>query len=358
MKRIVCTGGGTAGHVIPALPVIERLQAAGKQIFYLGSETGPERDLIQGQGVDFFSIPADKLRRYASWRTLVMPFNVLRGFAQSLKLLHELQPDLVFSKGGYVAVPVVAAAAVLRIPMVAHESDASPGLTTQLTRPLARRICITLPPEISGRPLRPKEVVTGLPLRRRFLAPEPSRAEAEFRLDARRPLLVAFGGSLGSTVINSYVRAMASQLIQTFQVVHVCGKDQVVPDLETDRYRQVESVGEAMPDLLARADVVVSRAGMTTLYEILTLKKSAVVIPLPLSASRGDQIENARLLNALGVISVLAQEQLSVEALYAAILDAYSKRTARAVAIEQLQIVEGTGRVVEVLEEVLATNIC
>lgn len=355
-QLIVCTGGGTAGHVLPLLPVIDQLKARGYEVLYIGSRDGPERELVGRQGIAFVAIPADKLRRYASWRTLAMPFNVLRGIWAAVRLLHRRRPDLVLSKGGFVAVPVVIAAAALRVPIVAHESDVSPGLTNRITRPLARKLCVTLSPEVTGRPLHAKEVVTGLPVRARFFCAEPRLAEAEFRLEPAVPLIVAFGGSSGSSAINQVVRAALSRLTGRFQMVHICGRGQVQTDLESGRYRQVESVAEGMPDLLARADVIVSRAGMTTLYEILTLRKSAVVIPLPLAASRGDQIENAALLQPLGLLGVLEQERLTAETLIAAIHEAFDAREARRAAIERMHFVDGTQGVVRVVEEVLSSR--
>ena len=352
-RRIVLTGGGSSGHVVPCLPVGDALAAEGYEIHYIGSATGPERDIVASRPWPFHSIASDKLRRYRSAQNLAIPINVAKGFLGAYRALARLSPAAVFSKGGYVAVPVVFAAWLLRIPIIAHESDLSPGLANRLSLPFCRKLCTTFPPRYLKRPPSRKTVFTGLPLRPEFFDASAMRADVTFNLDPARPLLVIFGGSSGSVVINTAVREVLPELLARYQVVNLVGRGNIDETL-TGRagYQQFEYIHDGMADLLARADLVVSRAGMTTVVELIASRKAAVLIPLPLGASRGDQIENAALVEQLGLFQVLDQAQLTPAALLTRVeaAAASAKDPARSAAFDSLAIPVTPDPIVEVIK--------
>ena len=313
------TGGGTAGHVTPNLALLPALRARGFEPVYVGSRDGIERRLASEAGLAYHAVRTGKLRRYRSLQNLVDPFRILLGTLEAILLLRRLAPAVVFSKGGFVGVPVVVGAWVNRIPVVVHESDLTPGLANRLSFPFARRICLAFR-ETASRLAGREVVYTGTPVRASLLAGERARGLARFRLDPARRTVLVFGGSQGARAINEAVRAALPSLPRELQVLHVCGAGNVEPALEgRDDYRQYEYLDSDFGDAFACADVVVSRAGANSLAELLALRKPAVVIPLPRSASRGDQIDNARLFADKGYGLVLDQEGLDPASLLAAI---------------------------------------
>ncbi|MEQ8859253.1 MAG: undecaprenyldiphospho-muramoylpentapeptide beta-N-acetylglucosaminyltransferase [Pseudomonadales bacterium] len=317
MKHLVCTGGGTAGHVIPALPVIALAQAAGVQVSFVGSRSGLESRLLAGEAVAYHGIASGKLRRYLSLANLADAFRVLAGVWQAFWLLGRLRPDVVFSKGGFVSFPVVFGAWLRGIPVVAHESDLSPGLANRLALPFLRALCVTFA-ETSAPRLRGRRVVTGTPLRAALLNGDASRGRALVDAPAGRPLLLVTGGSLGADAVNRALRAALPRLLEAWVVVHVCGPGKRA-QLSLDGYQQFEYVSDAWGDLLAAADLVVSRAGANTLFELLALGKPNLLIPLSARVSRGDQVENAEYARTRGYSRVLAEDLLTAETLVAAI---------------------------------------
>jgi UDP-N-acetylglucosamine--N-acetylmuramyl-(pentapeptide) pyrophosphoryl-undecaprenol N-acetylglucosamine transferase len=321
VKHLLCTGGGTAGHVIPAIPVIERALAAGARVSFVGSRSGLEARLLEGIPVEYHGITAGKLRRYFSFENALDVFRVLAGIGQSLVLLRRLRPDAVFSKGGFVSFPVVFAAWVLRIPVVAHESDLTPGLANRLAHPFVRTLCVTFA-ETRARARRGRLVVTGTPVRRALVEGDAAQGRARLGIPADRPLLLVTGGSLGAGAINRAVLGALPELLGAFAVAHVCGPGKL-PDVRPAGYHPFEYVGDGWGDLLAAADLVVSRAGANTLYELLALGKPSLLIPLSRKASRGDQIENAALAAARGYCRVLAEEALDAPALIEAVQAAW-----------------------------------
>lgn len=356
-KRIVLTGGGTAGHVTPNLALLPALRAAGWQPRYIGSHTGIERELVSAQGVPYEGIDSGKLRRYASWQNWTDPLRVLRGVGQAYRSLARDRPDAVFSKGGFVSVPVVVAAALHKIPVIVHESDRSPGLANRLTFPFAARICTSF--EESAQHLRqslrrrPERVVfTGSPIRPDLLRGDRTRAEQRFGLDPALPLVLVVGGSLGARAINECVFELARALPADLQLLHVCGKGNVDAGLQhTPRYHAVEYLQAEFGDVLARADAVVTRAGANSLAELLQLRKPALLIPLPAAASRGDQLENARVHVERGYGLLLEQEQLSRERLQAAIVELLAQAPALAQRMQQSAPVDAAAAIVALLSE-------
>lgn len=338
MKRILFTGGGTAGHVTPNLALIEVLQQAGWDVAYAGSVAGIERTLVAGTGIRYYPVATGKLRRYFSWQNFVDPFRILLGCYQALLVCLRWRPSVVFSKGGFVAVPVVFAAWLCRVPVIVHESDMTPGLANRLGFPFARHICVNFPQTLDLVP-KQKSVVTGSPVRRALLQGDASRGRERLGLSADRPVLLVFGGSLGAATINAAVRAMLDSVCAEFDVVHVAGVGNLAEPLNNrPGYWQFEFLAEEFGDVLAAADVVVARAGANSLYELLVTRTPHILIPLPLTASRGDQIQNARAFEKLGMSLVLPQEDLSAEALREMVQAAWTRRAELCAAMANFEV--------------------
>jgi UDP-N-acetylglucosamine--N-acetylmuramyl-(pentapeptide) pyrophosphoryl-undecaprenol N-acetylglucosamine transferase len=325
--RILFTGGGTAGHVTPNIALIEDLAAAGWDVLYVGSRGGIEQGMMADMGVAYRAIATGKLRRYFDWQNFIDPLRILLGFGQSLVLCLRYRPHVVFSKGGFVAVPLVIAAWLCRIPVIAHESDTTPGLANRLCYPFTRTICVNFEETAQYLPTG-KVVVTGSPLRQGLREGDATRGRRFLKVGAADPLLLVFGGSLGATTINRCIRSVLGALCERFVVIHMTGKGNIEPTLASNRYLQFEYLGAGFGDVLAAADVVVSRAGANAVYELLALRKLHILVPLPLSASRGDQIDNARVFAARGMSRVIAQENLTGETLVRALDEAVAERAA------------------------------
>ena len=287
-KKIVLTGGGTAGHITPNIALLPELEKAGYEVFYIGSYDGMEKRLMADYHIPYYGIATGKFRRYFDLKNFSDPFRVLKGFSEARKILKELQPDVVFSKGGFVSVPVVRAAASLKIPCVIHESDMTPGLANKLS------------------------ILTGSPIREELLHGNKEAARKLCGFHSDKPVLMIIGGSLGSAVINQSVREALPKLLDDFQIVHICGKDKIDNLLlKTPGYKQFEYVKDDLKDIFAMADIVVSRAGANAICELLALKKPNLLIPLSAGASRGDQILNARSFEAQGFSMVIDEDYLS-----------------------------------------------
>ena len=326
MKRIILTGGGTAGHVTPNIALIPGLKAAGFDIQYIGSYNGIEKDLIRKENIPYHGISSGKLRRYFDLQNFTDPFRVLKGFGQSEKLLKELRPNIVFSKGGFVSVPVVQAARRLHIPVIIHESDMTPGLANKLAMPAATKVCCNFPETLSHLP-EGKAVLTGSPIRRELHEGSRRTGLSFCGFKGDRPVLLIIGGSLGSVAVNTAIRRILPQLLEKFSVIHLCGKGNLDTSLEgTEGYAQYEYISDELPHLFAAADLVVSRAGANAICELLDLRKPMLLIPLTAAASRGDQILNAKSFAAQGFAEVLAEETITDELLYGTIMKLWENR--------------------------------
>lgn len=317
MSRVLFTGGGTAGHVIPAIPVMRRLAAAGVEIGFVGSRSGLEADLLRDEPLRFFAISSGKLRRYFSVENLLDAGRVLIGIVNALAVMLRFKPDVVFSKGGFVSFPVVFAAWLCRVPVVAHESDLTPGLANRLSLPFIRSLCVnfpvTRPARFSGRVL-----YTGTPVRDALLNGDADEGRRLLGVAQDTPILLVTGGSLGADALNRAVREALPRLCERWHVVHVCGPGKRL-DIDTPRYSQFEYVRDEWGHMLAAADLVVSRAGANTLYELLVLGKVNLLVPLSKRASRGDQIENAAYARSEGFSAVLDEDDLTPDTLCAAL---------------------------------------
>ena len=293
MKKIVMTGGGTAGHVTPNIALIPKLRELGYEIDYIGSKEGIEKKLISDLGIPYYGVSTGKFRRYFDPKNFSDPFRVLKGCHEAKKLLKELKPNVIFSKGGFVSVPVVRAAASLKIPVIIHESDLTPGLANKLCIPVATKICCNFPETLKYLPEK-KSVLTGSPIREELTMGNKDAAYKLCGFDKNRPVIMVMGGSQGASAINKVVRDALPRLLEKFNVIHICGQEKMDNMLlTTPGYKQFDYVKSELKDLFAITDLVVSRAGANAICELLALRIPNVLIPLPLAASRGDQLLNA-----------------------------------------------------------------
>ena len=321
------TGGGTAGHVTPNIALMPALKEAGYEISYIGSYEGMEKELIKEQGIPYYGISSGKLRRYFDWKNFSDPFKVLKGYGEAVHQIKKLKPDVVFSKGGFVSVPVIFAAKHCHVPAIIHESDLTPGLANRLAIPKAEKVCCNFPETLQYLP-DGKAVLTGSPIRQELLHGSRERAIAlcGFK-DDRKPVLLIVGGSLGSKNINNAVRSILPELLSNFQIIHLCGKGNLDASLQgVVGYAQFEYAKEELTDFFALADLVISRAGANSICELLALHKPNILIPLSQAASRGDQILNAKSFHKQGFSYVLQEEQLTKETLLAAVSEVYEER--------------------------------
>ena len=326
MKRIILTGGGTAGHVTPNIALIPKLRELGYDIQYIGSYNGIEKELIEPFGIPYHGISSGKLRRYFSLQNFTDPFRVIKGFGEARKLIKSLKPDVIFSKGGFVSVPVVLAGKRCKVPVIIHESDMTPGLANKLAIPSAVKVCCNFPETLDALP-EGKAVLTGAPIRQELLTGDKDAARKMCGFTDEKPVILVIGGSLGSVAVNDAVRSILPELLQSFQVVHLCGKgkiDESLKDLEG--YAQFEYIKDELKDLFALTDLVISRAGANAICELLALHKPNLLIPLSANASRGDQILNARSFERQGYSVVLEEEELNHDVLLKAITDLYQNR--------------------------------
>jgi len=324
MKRIVLTGGGTAGHVTPNIALIDRLKQEGFEIYYIGSKTGIEKELIENLGIPYYGISSGKLRRYLSAKNLTDPFRVLKGCREASKLMKELKPDVVFSKGGFVSVPVVRAAGKAKIPTVSHESDMTPGLANRLSVRYATKVCCNFAETLPR--LKGKGIHTGTPIRKELFTGTREAGLAYAGFDGRKPVILTVGGSTGAVRVNEAVRAALPLLTKDFDVLHLCGRGKTDPSVSAPGYEQREYCDREMKDVLAMADVVISRAGANAICELLALHKPNLLIPLSAEASRGDQLLNAASFEKQGFSKVLQESEITPELLAETVRELYRDR--------------------------------
>ncbi|MDR2168293.1 MAG: undecaprenyldiphospho-muramoylpentapeptide beta-N-acetylglucosaminyltransferase [Clostridiales bacterium] len=354
--KIILTGGGTAGHVVPNLALVPGLLAAGFEIEYIGGKGGMEQALVEDAGIVFHAISVGKLRRYFSLKNFSDGFKVIKGVAEARKLLKKIKPNVVFSKGGFVPVPVVFAAKMAKIPVVIHESDITVGLANRLAIPHAQKICYVFPESLAALP-KNKAVWTGTPLRAEILGGSALAGAKICGFEAEKPVIMVIGGSSGSASINSLLRQALPNLITNFNIIHVCGKGNLDESLENSSYRQFEYITKGIGDLFAYSKVVVSRAGSNSLAEILALNKPNILIPLPKSVSRGDQILNAQSFEKQGFSVVLTEENLSPDMLVEAINSTFENRGIfRAAMAKSPAATDASRLIIDIIKEVSAES--
>jgi len=352
MKKIVLTGGGTAGHVTPNIALLPSLQEVGYEIAYIGSYDGIEKRLIADFDIPYQGISTGKFRRYFDVKNFTDPFRVVKGYAEAKAFLKKFSPDVVFSKGGFVSVPVVRAAASLHIPCIIHESDMTPGLANKLCIPVAQRVCCNFPETL---PLLPEEkaVLTGSPIRAELAKGNKLAGLDMCGFSANKPVIMVIGGSLGAAGVNQAVREALPKLLEDFQVVHLCGKDKIDNLLlNTPGYKQFEYIKSELKDLFAMADIVISRAGANAICELLALKKPNILIPLPAASSRGDQILNAGSFESQGFSIVLNEDDLTTDLLMDKVHELYFNRQKYIQTMSSSSQVDSVQTIMKLIEEV------
>lgn len=350
MKKVLLTGGGTAGHVTPNIALLPGLKKAGFEIRYIGSYNGMERGLIEKEGIPYFGISTGKFRRYLSLKNLSDPFRVLKGYSEAVKIIRDYQPDVVFSKGGFVSVPVVFAAKKCHIPVIIHESDMTPGLANKLSIPSATKVCCNFPETLEKLP-KEKAVLSGSPIRKELLSGDKKAGLSFTGLSAERPILLMMGGSTGSKIINQVLRESLPELLQQFQVIHLCGKGNLDSSLKSTKgYVQYEYISKELKDLMAASDIILSRAGANAICELLALKKPNVLVPLSAAVSRGDQILNAASFKRQGFSYVIQEEELQVSTLIKAVRDVYQNKTSYINAMSKSKQSNGVDIILELIE--------
>ena len=327
MKKIIMTGGGTAGHVTPNIALLPALKEAGYDITYIGSYQGMEKELIEAQGIPYHGIDSGKLRRYFDLKNFSDPFRVIKGFGQAVNLMKKIKPDIVFSKGGFVSVPVVLAAKLCGVPAIIHESDITPGLANKIAIKGAKKVCCNFPETLKYLPA-DKAVLTGTPIRKELLS---GNKEAAYKLcnfpSTEKPVLLIIGGSTGSKAINEAVRKILPKLLAQFHVIHLCGKGNLDPQLDgVLGYAQFEYVSKELTDMFALADLAISRAGANAICELVALRKPNILIPLSAAASRGDQILNAKSFEKQGFSYVIQEEDVTDTLLLDTVQKVYQNR--------------------------------
>lgn len=352
MKRIILTGGGTAGHVTPNIALLPRLKELGYDIQYIGSYTGIEKELIEPFGIPYHGISSGKLRRYFSVQNFTDPFRVLKGFREAHKLIRQLKPDVIFSKGGFVSVPVVLAGKRCKVPVIIHESDMTPGLANKIAIPSAAKVCCNFPETLKSLP-EGKAVLTGSPIRQELLSGNKIAAMDMCHFTSDKPVILVIGGSLGAVAVNNAVREALPELLKDFQIIHLCGKGKMDESLkDVEGYCQFEYIKNELRNLFALADIVISRAGANAICELLVLHKPNLLIPLSANASRGDQILNARSFERQGFSLVLEEEQLTKETLLAAVKNLYENRTTFINSMKNSGQQDSIGTIIKLIEEV------
>lgn len=353
MKRIILTGGGTAGHVTPNMALVPALEKKGFDIRYIGSYDGMERKLIEDIKLPYYGISSGKLRRYFDLKNFSDPFKVMKGYFEARKLMRKLKPDVVFSKGGFVTVPVVLAAKHKGIPVIIHESDMTPGLANKLSIPSASKVCCNFPETLKHLP-EGKAVLTGSPIREELFSGKKEKGLEFCGFTADKPVLLIMGGSLGSVAINNAVRSQLDTLLEKFQIIHLCGNGNLDTSLEGKAgYVQFEYIKDELRDLFACADMLISRAGANAICEILALRKPNILIPLSAQASRGDQILNAASFEKQGYSYVIQEEDVTEETLLKAVDTVYTKREDYIAAMNESKLADPIATIMGLVDELV-----
>nr|AGS53186.1 UDP-N-acetylglucosamine--N-acetylmuramyl-(pentapeptide) pyrophosphoryl-undecaprenol N-acetylglucosamine transferase [uncultured bacterium contig00081] len=389
MKKIILTGGGTAGHVTPCLALLPALRGAGFDVSYIGGKAGMERELVGQAGIPYYGVSTGKLRRYFDLKNLTDAGRVIKGVWEAVSILRAARPDVIFSKGGFVAVPVVVAGRLLGIPAVIHESDISCGLANKICLPFAKAVCVSFPETLAKVPKK-KAFVTGTPIRRELFDGRREKGLGICGFGGGKPVALVMGGSLGSVKINGVLRQALPGMLERFDVIHICGKGNLAGDLGGGKdaggnkgisnggeglggkqeilsaaddlaggsvssgkglagYAQFEYVNEDLPHLFAAADIAISRAGANALAELLALAKPSILIPLSKKASRGDQILNAESFGARGFCRVIREEELTAERLASEVAALWQNAGEYAKKMKAAPQADGVGEVVKVI---------
>jgi len=354
MNKIILTGGGSAGHVTPHFALLDYFKNDHIKITYIGSKNGIEKDLVKENGIPYLSISTGKLRRYLAVKNFTDPFRILAGFFQSLRHLYREKPQAVFSKGGFVSVPVVMAAWFLKIPVILHESDMTPGLANKLSKPFSKKICVTFSETLDYVGTQ-KGIHTGSPIRSILKSGNPDLGYALTGFTSDKPIIMMMGGSIGSVKINNVLRKALPEILKKYQLIHLCGKGNIDTNrLHLKGYCQYEYVSENLKDLFAITDMMISRAGSNAINEFLYLQLPSLLIPLSKSASRGDQILNARSFEQKGFSLILDEESLTPDTLIEKLNTLYERSDQLISNMRKSTEVNGTENIYKIIKSYLA----
>ncbi|CAG7913755.1 undecaprenyldiphospho-muramoylpentapeptide beta-N-acetylglucosaminyltransferase [Mammaliicoccus sciuri] len=312
MKKIAFTGGGTIGHVAVNLALIPEAQKRDIETIYIGSKNGIEKEMITDSAKDtkYIPISSGKLRRYLSFENLKDVFKVLKGVLDARKVLKKEKPDLVFSKGGFVSVPVIIAAKSLKIPSIVHESDVTPGLANKISMKFANKMYTTFEETLKYVPKEKSDYI-GAIIREDLRDGSKEEGYQLTGFNDQLPVLLIMGGSLGSKALNKAIRDNLDYLTKKYQIIHLTGKGHVDQNIKNANYVQYEFVSNELMHFYAITDTVISRAGANAIYEFATLKLPMLLIPLGLDQSRGDQIDNAKIFEKNGYAKVLQEKDVN-----------------------------------------------
>ncbi|KXX98860.1 undecaprenyldiphospho-muramoylpentapeptide beta-N-acetylglucosaminyltransferase [Bacillus paranthracis] len=322
-KKILFTGGGTAGHVMINIVLIPKFMEKGGGVEYIGSQNGIEKLLVQN--VKYNIVSTGKLRRYWDLENFKDPFKIIKGCIQSYKLMKRIKPDVIFSAGGFVSVPVVIGAWMNKVPVIIREPDSTLGLANKIALPFTTKLCTTFP-QTGENVSNEKKVYVGPVVREEIERGNVLRGRSYCKFKQDKPVLLIMGGSQGAQWINDMVRKSLETLLLNFNIVHMCGKGKVDSSVGMEGYMQFEYIGEELPHILNMASVVVSRAGSTAISELLFLKKPMLLIPLTNSSSRGDQVLNAEYFSRQGYAEVILQDRVSTNTFIHAVNKLYTNK--------------------------------
>ena len=352
MKRIVLTGGGSAGHVTPHLAILPHLLEKGYDVHYIGTKDGIEKGMVAAlPSVTYHEVKSGKLRRYFDWKNFTDPFRVMAGAVESIRLMRKLKPDVCFSKGGFVSVPVVYGAWCRHVPTLCHESDLTPGLANKICSKFAKKVATTFPE--CAKAMGEKGIMTGTPLRASLFAGSRDEGLRIAGLSGDKPVLLMMGGSLGAQSVNKCLRETLPLLLPHMDVVHLTGKGNMDESLrDVKGYVQFEFLSDELPHVLSAADFILSRAGSNALCEFQALKKPMLLIPYPMGASRGDQILNAESYRARGLAHVLQQSDMTTETLKDAIFRLMESKDQLVAALNDAPPADGTAMILKLIEEI------
>lgn len=329
-KKCLFTGGGSVGHVSTNMALIPLFLENNWEVVYVGSHSGIERELIsQIDGVMYFPISVGKFRRYFSWQNLFDFFKIVVGIFQAFFVIRRNNVNVIFSKGGFVSFPVILGGWLNGVPIIMHESDLTPGLANRLSVPFSSKIFTTFKETEEYISLRPEKVrCVGPVIRESLRNGDVARGRSYCGFSSNKPILLVMGGSLGAKTINLAVRSNLDELLKDFQIVHLCGRNQLDTSIKMHGYKQFEFVDKELADVIAMSDLVLSRAGSNAIFEFLALRKPMLLVPLPMNSSRGDQIANAEIFRKKGLCNVVTNESLGVRGyLVKVVRQVYSDRS-------------------------------
>lgn len=350
-RKIILTGGGSAGHVTPNVALIPKLKKLGYEVEYIGTKEGIERSIIEAENIKYHVISSGKLRRYFDVKNFTDPFKVIKGVFEAISIIRKEKPNVIFSKGGFVSVPVVLGGFFNKVPVIAHESDITPGLANKISTPYCKKICVTFPESIKNIK-GDKCILTGTPIRDEIFKGKREKAISICKFTEDKPILLVIGGSLGSKVINDAIRKSLDKLLNKFNIIHICGKGNIESSLKNKKgYAQFEYVKEELPHFMNGCDIVISRAGANVIFELLALKKPNLLIPLSRKSSRGDQILNANSFKNSGYSMILEEEEISQQRLLKDLENLYKCRDKYIKAMEESTVNNGVDNIIAVIEK-------